>query len=193
MANTKTKKKHVFKFFTIADYEKEGQFLTDMAAKGWRFVYTNGLMYTFEQSKPEKVIYRLDYSGLGMHEREDYYAMFRDYGWEHLQDINGFTYFRKNGEGVSPEELEIFSDDRSRVDMMKRVLTTKFLPILVVWIASGLSLSRQTFEKIETASMDTFDWTLAVIYILLLFLECALTVHMAIKFLSLKKKYRNAE
>ena len=105
--------KRVRKTFTVMSYEKEEQFLTEMAAKGWRFVDTNGWVYTFERCEPEQVVYRLDYSGLALNERSDYYAMFRDYGWEYLQDINGFSYFRKPAEGAAPEDLEIFSDGDS--------------------------------------------------------------------------------
>ena len=56
--------KRVRKFFSIAEFEKEEKYLTDMAAQGWRFVDTNGSIYTFERCEPEQVVYRLDFSGI---------------------------------------------------------------------------------------------------------------------------------
>ena len=111
--------KCVFGYFTIADWEREQNWLTEMAAQGWRFVKTNGFFYTFERCEPENVVYRLDYSGLRKGDRGDYYAMLRDYGWEYLQDINGFSYFRKPADGVSQADLDIFSDGESRIKWLK--------------------------------------------------------------------------
>ena len=130
--------KRVFKYYTIADWEREQNWLTEMASQGWRFLKTNGFFYTFERREPENVAYRLDYSGLREGDRGDYYAMLRDYGWEYLQDINGFSYFRKPADGVSKEELELFSDGESRIKMIKKFLVAKMPLIYLLYIAAIL-------------------------------------------------------
>lgn len=185
--------KRVWRYYTLADYEKEEQFLSKMAAQGWRFVDTNGFRYTFERCEPEQVVYRIDFSGLDLNERDDYYAMFRDFGWEYLQDFNGFSYFRKNGKGVSEEELEIFSDNSSRIDMMKRIISTRLLPFLPLWICSGTMLGRRFFSRLDAGTLDGGDWAMATVYALLLLLITAVAIRMLVGFVSLKKRYRNAE
>ena len=122
------------KYFLLYEYEKEEQYLAKMHANGWRFVDTNGFLYTFEKCEPEQVVYRIDFSGLAPENRDDYNAMFRDYGWEYLQDINGFSYFRKSAEGVKPEDLEIFSDGQSRIDMTKCIFTRRMIPLFLLML-----------------------------------------------------------
>ena len=185
--------KRVWRYYTLADYEKEEQFLSKMAAQGWRFVDTNGFRYTFERCEPEQVVYRIDFSGLDLNERDDYYAMFRDFGWEYLQDFNGFSYFCKNGKGVSEDELEIFSDNSSRIEMMKRVILSKLLPVLVMWLGAGMILSTRFLNNILSDSMDAGDWAMTIGYALLLLFTSAVATRMIVGFARLKNKYRKAE
>ena len=182
--------KRVWRYYTLADYEKEEQFLNNMSAQGWRFLDTNGFRYTFERCEPEQVVYRIDFSGLGLNERDDYYAMFSDFGWEYLQDFNGFSYFRKIGSGISPEDLELFSDNSSRLTMMKRIIFTKLLPILALWLGVGMVASMRFLRQIRNHTMDSRDWTVAAAYFTLLALGFVLTVHMISGFARLKNKYK---
>ena len=56
--------------------------------------------------------------------------MFEDYGWEYLQDLNEFSYFRKSAD---EEDTEIFSDNASKADMMRRIFTKRMIPVLTVF------------------------------------------------------------
>lgn len=44
--------------------------------------------------------------------------MFRDCGWEYVQDYMGYSYFRKPAP-ASERDAEIFCDDASRLEMME--------------------------------------------------------------------------
>ena len=123
--------KKEFRYFTIFDYEKEQEYLSQMHERGWKFitVYFPGI-YCFEQCKPEKVIYQLDYNQEGLAHKAEYLQMFADCGWEYLQNYTGYSYFRKAASEMDGEE-EIFCDDASRLDMMKRVFTGRMIPLLV--------------------------------------------------------------
>ncbi len=151
--------KRIHKTFTVMQYEKEEQFLTEMAAQGWRFVDTNGWVYTFERCEPEQVVYRLDYSGLALDARSDYYAMFRDYGWEYLQDFNGFSYFRKPAAGASKEDLEIFSDGASHLEMAKKILTATILPFMLLEAYTTLICFRRISKLLAADKLSGWDWT----------------------------------
>ena len=55
--------KRLFRFWTIADFEAEEEFLREQHKQGWKFVkYTLPGFYTFEASTPEDVIYQLDFT-----------------------------------------------------------------------------------------------------------------------------------
>ena len=46
----------------FVDFDKEEQWLNDMAKQGWAFWHTNGVIYRFKQSKPEEFIYQIDFN-----------------------------------------------------------------------------------------------------------------------------------
>ena len=67
------------------------------------------------------MVYQLDFNPEGISHREEYLQMFRDCGWEYLQEYMGYSYFRKPVSRMEGRDEEIFCDDASRLDMMKRV------------------------------------------------------------------------
>ena len=181
--------KRVRKYFSIAEFEKEEKYLTDMAAQGWRFVDTNGTIYTFERCEPEQVVYRLDFSGIPLDQRDDYYAMFRDYGWEYLQDSYGFSYFRKPAEGASPEDLEIFSDGASHLEMVRKIMLKKITPMILILISTVMISYDKMLRVIRNDSPDKGDWFSVIIVTLLVLTIAVLFCRTLGEFLHLKKKY----
>ena len=76
-----------FRYFSIVEWEKEQDFLRREGLKGWRFTKATLLgIYHFERCKPEDVVYQLDYNPDGISHKEQYVQMFRDCGWEYIQD-----------------------------------------------------------------------------------------------------------
>ena len=87
--------KTVLRFFTIADYEEEEQWLHQQHSRGWKLVkMIPPCFYRFEKCQPEDVVYRLDYQN--GQENGNYFQMFHDYGWEYLGQCVGWLYFRKS-------------------------------------------------------------------------------------------------
>lgn len=127
--------KKQFKWFTIFEYEKEQDYLRDMHKSGWKFVEVKGLgMYHFEKCTPQDVVYQLDYNNEGRDNKEEYLKMFDDCGWEYIQDYADYSYFRKPVSD-SGEAEEIFCDEESRFQMMKRVMKGRMLPLLILFFA----------------------------------------------------------
>ena len=123
--------KKIHKVFTIADFEKEEDFLREQSKRGYELVdYTGLTCYRFKKCEPKDVVYRLDYCGAEVTDKEAYIQMFRDYGWEYLFDRFGWSYFRK--EVADGEDVEIFSDNTSRLGLVQKVLKTRMLPILIM-------------------------------------------------------------
>ena len=122
-----------FKWFTIVEWEKEQNWLSEMHARGWRFegVKFPGI-YSFSRCEPEDVVYQLDYNQDSAANKGEYIRMFADCGWDYIQDYVGYSYFSKPAGAMNGEE-EIFSDDRSRLAMLKRVYKRRLLPLLVLF------------------------------------------------------------
>lgn len=128
--NTKTE----FKWFTIFDYEKEQEYLRDMHKRGWE-VTRIGFpgFYHFRECTPEDVVYQLDYNQEGIANKQEYVQMFSDCGWKYLFDFVGYSYFKKAALEMDGQE-EIFCDDESRLDMMKRVIKGRILMLFPMFL-----------------------------------------------------------
>ena len=132
-------KKIVYRIVTIADYEREAVFLEEMHAKGWklkelRYSYlVVAVKYTFEKCQPEQVSYQLDFYPMKKSERASYLQLFKDCGWEHITDFNGFSYFRKAySEIESNAEFEIYNDAAGKLAMVNRILRLRLVPVLLL-------------------------------------------------------------
>lgn len=130
MNNTKTE----FKLFSIPEWKKEEKYLREQHKNGWEFVSVNFIgLYHFKKCEPRDVIYQLDYNPESISQKNEYIQMFRDCGWEYLQNFFGYSYFRKAASEMNGAEEEIFCDNTSRLDMMKRVFRHRMIPLLCIF------------------------------------------------------------
>ena len=132
-------KKIVNRIFTIADYDREALYLRKMHAEGWKLKevsYSNlvvAVKYTFEKCQPEQVSYQLDLYPMKKSERASYLQLFKDCGWEHITNFNGFSYFRKLHSGIeSDAEFEIYNDAAGKLAMVNRILRLRLVPVLLL-------------------------------------------------------------
>ena len=160
-------KKIVYRIFTIADYEREALYFREMHDEGWKLKevsYSNlvvAVKYTFEKCQPEQVSYQLDFYPMKKSERASYLQLFKDCGWEHITDFNGFSYFRKLHSGIeSDTEFEIYNDAAGKLAMVKRILTMRMLPILLLF-----SALLPVFSKFVSGG-NYFSWEMFLIVII---------------------------
>lgn len=114
--------------FYISEFEQEAAWLSFMQKEGWKFISTDGWKYKFEKCDKEEWIYQLDFKENGIAD-EDYIQMFQDYGWEYVFQFGEWFYFRKKKES-DKEDLSIFSDRESKVELCKRIIKGQFLRTL---------------------------------------------------------------
>lgn len=127
--------KKTIKFFSIAGYEKEQEYLREMHKSGWKLVSVTGFcVYRFEKCTPEDVIYQLDYNRERLADKDEYVKMFTDCGWEYIQDYVDFSYFRKPAAQTDGAE-EIFCDDASRMQLVERIFKGRVVPLLALFFA----------------------------------------------------------
>ena len=66
-------------------------------------------------------------------DRASYLQLFKDCGWEHITDFNGFSYFRKLHSGIeSDTEFEIYNDAAGKLAMVNRILRLRLVPVLLL-------------------------------------------------------------
>ena len=184
-------KKNVYRIFTIADYEREALYFREMHAKGWKLrkvsysILLFVVKYTFEKCQPEQVSYQLDFYPMKTSEKTSYLQLFKDCGWEHITDFNGFSYFRKaHSEIESDAEFEIYNDATGKLDMVHRILRLRLLPVLFF-----LSMLIPLFLKL-LSERDVFSG----LVFLLTIIDCVLLIVFAVQisyiFWSLFQKWK---
>ena len=166
-------KRSVYRLVTIADYEREAIFLGRMHAEGWKLSKVSysyllvAVKYSFEKCQPEQVSYQLDFYPMKKSERASYLQLFKDCGWEHITDFNGFSYFRKFLAGIeSDAEFEIYNDSTGKLAMVKRILIMRVFPIFLLFSALLL-----VFSKLLTGK-GYFSWEVCLIVII----DCVLLI-----------------
>lgn len=177
-------KKMIVRFFTIADYEEEEIWLRKQHKSGWKLMKTvPPCFYIFESCTPEDVVYRLDYQN--NMESSDYFQLFQDYGWEYFNRCVGWLYFRKSvSEADTEQDVEIFSDDISRMDMVNHIIKTRMLPLLVIFFSC---IMPNFISSINGIIPFANVWT--IVFACLFFLYLYLFLHCGVKLRKLKKKY----
>ena len=164
-------KKIVNRIFTIADYEREALYFREMHAKGWKLrevsysILLFAVKYTFEKCQPEQVSYQLDLYPMKKSERASYLQLFKDCGWEHITDFNGFSYFRKLHSGIeSDAEFEIYNDASGKLAVVKRILIIRMIPILLIFLLIFSALL-PVFSKFVSGD-SSFSWDMFLIVLI---------------------------
>ena len=171
-------KKVVYRIATIADYDREALYLGEMHAQGWKLKevsYSNlvvAVKYTFEKCQPEQVVYQLDFYPMKKSERASYLQLYKDCGWEHITDFNGFSYFRKPYSQIELDaEFEIYNDAAGKLAMVKKILIMRMLPILLLF-----STLLPVFLKL-LSGRGYFSWGM----FLIVSIDCTLLIVFAIQ------------
>lgn len=170
MAETVTK----IKVFTIADFREEEIWLREMARRGLHLLrMVPPLVYIFEKGEPRDDIYRLDFTNDD--QGGDYARMLAEFGWENCGRCMGWIYWRRSAEELASEgEGELFSDDASRLDMVRKVVRTRMLPLLVIFLCCILPNLFRALDGGMYGASGFFLWffgIMAVLYVYLI-LHC---------------------
>ena len=110
--------------------------------------------------------------------------MFKDYGWEYIQDLNEFSYFSKLEDGT---EDEIFSDNASRIDMLERIYHRKVMPLLVLFLCCIIPQGMRM--TIGGNYADPISIAFYILWIVMIFLYIVLITRCIAGFNRLRKKY----
>ena len=109
----------VHKFFWGWNYDKEENWLNEMAAKGLAIRSVGFCRYDFEDCIPGEFKVRLELLESGSRvETEKYISFLEETGVEHIGNVARWAYFRKN----TTEEFHLFSDNASRVKYLTRII-----------------------------------------------------------------------
>ena len=128
--------KRYFRYFTIADYEREQKWLNAMSRSGWNFVRTNGFIYTFEKGVPGEYIYKIDLPNESMTDVEvdAYYKFMEECGIEVVSSFKFWHYLRKKS---ADGPFDATNNALPQLSMLNKAygVATKTLCLLIVIFA----------------------------------------------------------
>lgn len=128
--------KRYFRYFTIADYEREQKWLNAMSRSGWNFVRTNGFIYTFEKGTPGEYIYKLDLPNESMTDVEvdAYYKFMEECGIEIVSSFKFWRYLRKKS---ADGPFDATNNTMTQLSMVNKAygVATKTMNIIIVIFA----------------------------------------------------------
>lgn len=128
--------KRYFRYFTIADYEREQKWLNAMSRSGWNFVRTNGFVYTFEKGTPGEYIYKIDLPNESMTDVEvdAYYKFMEECGIEVVSSYKFWRYLRKKS---TDGPFDSVNNTMAQLTMVNKAygMATKMLCFFIVIFA----------------------------------------------------------
>lgn len=106
--------KTVFRWSWVWDFEKEEQWLNEMALNGWVLNGVSFAVYRFVRCEPGEYTVRLE-----LHSSDgEYLNLMRETGAEYIGRVVGWMYFRRRSELGA---FDIFSDIDSRIRHLESI------------------------------------------------------------------------
>lgn len=161
------------RFSFVWNYEKDESWLTGLSAQGLHLVKPGVFRNEFEKNSAVRYVYRMDYQKISSKANlDEYKALFEDSGWEHVDCLFGWHYFRKPfREG---ESYDIYTDRLSVKLLFKRVQLTLgvvALANLALLFMNAPKLFSETRSQLM-GSMFAFLVPLELLCVLLLAYGC---------------------
>jgi hypothetical protein len=172
------------KWFWAWQDDKEEEWLGEMSRQGLHLQHAGAFgQYTFVQAEPREYAYRLDFV-TNTKKNADYYQLFQDAGWEHVGELGGWQYWRK--EVLDGKVPEIFTDNASKIQKYQRLIgfLVIFFPIYTVFLSNYHTFSRMQSKGFFSSLFEMLFFIFFVI--VMIFVIAMLKIVQRISFLKRK-------
>jgi hypothetical protein len=156
------------KWFWAWQDDREEQWLGEMSRQGLHLQHAGFFgQYTFLQGAPREVVYRLDFIA-NARKSPDYFQLFKDAGWEHVGELGGWQYWRKDV--VDGKIPEIFTDNASKIQKYQRLIGYLFIffPIYIVILTNRNNRTIMQGSGVFSTLYEMLFFVFFVVMILLL-------------------------
>lgn len=157
--------KRILKWFWAWQDEQEEAWLESLSReRGLHLVSVAPFgVYTFNIGPPRSMIYRLDYRYLRGQDEACYLQLFDDAGWEHVDQMSNWHYFRRPE--VAGRPSEIFTDPVSKAEKYRRLIPFVFLACMLL----GVLLSSSVYNRYPSVVLEALRFLLFCIFLLLVY------------------------
>ncbi|QFG00703.1 DUF2812 domain-containing protein [Psychrobacillus glaciei] len=158
-------KKVKYRFYV--DYEKEEQWVNEMAQNGWHFKKIMVFRYTLVKGEPGAYIYRNELlAGLALKNKNDYLEFLKESGIEVVNKFGGWAYFRKK---AAEGPFEIYTDTSSKISYYNRILnlfTVLFLGNLIMGIFNLMVSDHASYRGTISSTAGIFGIATAILILI---------------------------
>ena len=153
-----------------------------MSNEGWHLTGVGFFNYRFEKGEPRDMIYKFDFKVLRNAEMDEYILNFKDAGWEYIGSFGAWYYFKTNADG--DHSLELYNDNRSKIEKYKRLLMVLGIIILPMMIFSIPSLYMRIIDMAEDSVLrSSLVFNIYLPGVIILTIILALAVYAIIRIL----------
>ncbi|MFC1841111.1 DUF2812 domain-containing protein [Thermodesulfobacteriota bacterium] len=85
-----------FRIFPVWNMDGELKWLEEMASLGFRLVNVWPAIYFFERTEPESVHFCHGFDQVKFKDRDEYFQLYADAGWQYVSSCAGWHYFKSN-------------------------------------------------------------------------------------------------
>lgn len=142
-------------WFAWKDAEEE-RWLAEQSLQGWHLTGITWNSYTLRKGEPQPYVYRYDFRP-GLKDKEEYFGLFRDAGWEPVGETASWYCFR--GLPGCTLSSDIFTDQESRVAKYGRLAG-----LLAIFLVIQFPSLNSTFSRVGSRTA----WTPFLVAILCL-------------------------
>ena len=154
-----------FKWFWGWQDDKQEAWLETMSKKGLHLKHIKAFgRYIFKVGDPKNFKYRLDFDQTSGKD-SDYFNLIEEAGWQRIAQVLGWQYWRK--ETAEGKSAEIFTDNESKIQKYKRLLTSLMVPspgIMVIVLAMFKRFPGRHPQWVVILTISIFAvWTLFLV------------------------------
>lgn len=154
-------RKTITKWFWVWDFDKEGEWLDEMARNGWTLDGVGFCRYHFIKTEPGEYSVRLQYLSVG-EETADYTALLEESGAERVGRMVQWVYYRNK---TANGPFELFSDLDSRIKHLNKIgLLLVIIAIINLFIGLLNSLHPMNFGWINLLVVSLLTYAVGRIH-----------------------------
>ena len=123
-----------FRVFPVWKYDAELKWLEEMASLGYRLVKTGPAIYFFERAEPESVHFCFGFRRVKSKDRDEYFQLYADAGWQYVSSCVGWHYFKSSVATVTDMDRATVARDNAKFLKYMALIPLAMLILYSLWI-----------------------------------------------------------
>jgi hypothetical protein len=122
-----------FRVFPVWKMDAELKWLEEMASFGYRLVKVWPTIYFFERAEPESVHFCFGYCRVKSKDRNEYFQLYADAGWQYVSSCVGWHYFRSSVATVTDMDRATVARDNAKFLKYMALICLVVLILYSLW------------------------------------------------------------